>query len=47
MCFAGVGLLQEGLKWVSGGHEFKVHEVKCIGCGDDACVLVVPKEPTS
>jgi predicted hydrocarbon binding protein len=47
MCFAGVGLLQEGLKWVSGGHEFKVYESKCIGCGDEACVLVVPKEPTS
>jgi hypothetical protein len=47
MCHAGAGLLQEGLKWVSGGHEFKVYESKCIGCGDDACVLVVPKEPIS
>jgi predicted hydrocarbon binding protein len=47
MCYAGVGLLQEGLKWVSGGHEFKVHESKCIACGDDACVLIVPKEPAS
>ncbi len=47
MCYAGVGLLQEGLKWVSGGHEFKVYETKCIAVGDDACVLVVPKEPVS
>lgn len=47
MCFAGVGLLQEGLKWVSGGHEFKVTEIKCVGCGDEACVLLVPKEPLS
>ena len=47
MCYAGIGLLQEGLKWVSGGHEFKVFETKCVACGDDACVLVVPKEPTS
>lgn len=45
MCHAGAGLLQEGLKWLSGGHEFKVYESKCIGCGDDACVLVVQKEP--
>jgi predicted hydrocarbon binding protein len=45
MCHAGVGLLQEGLKWLSGGQEFKVYESKCIGCGDDACVLVVQKEP--
>jgi len=47
MCFAGVGLLQEGLKWVSGGHEFKVYETKCIAAGDEACVLVIPKEPIS
>lgn len=47
MCYAGVGLLQEGLKWVSGGHEFKVYETKCIAVGDDACVLVIPKEPVS
>jgi predicted hydrocarbon binding protein len=45
MCHAGAGLLQEGLKWLSGGHEFKVYETKCVGCGDDACVLVVQKEP--
>jgi len=45
MCHAGMGLLQEGLKWVSGGHEFRVQESKCIGCGDEACVLVVQKEP--
>ena len=24
VCFVGQGLLQEGLRWVSGGHEFKV-----------------------
>lgn len=45
MCHAGAGLLQEGLKWLSGGQEFKVYETKCLGCGDDACVLVVQKEP--
>jgi predicted hydrocarbon binding protein len=45
MCHAGAGLLQEGLKWLSGGQEFKVYETKCIGCGDEACVLVVQKEP--
>lgn len=45
MCHAGAGLLQEGLRWVSGGHEFRVQEAKCISCGDEACVLVVQKEP--
>jgi predicted hydrocarbon binding protein len=45
MCHAGAGLLQEGLRWVSGGHEFRVQEAKCVGCGDPACVLHVQKEP--
>ena len=45
MCHAGVGLLQEGLKWLSGGHEFKVYETKCVGCGDEACVLIIQKDP--
>jgi V4R domain-containing protein len=45
MCHAGAGLLQEGLRWLSGGHEFRVQESKCIGCGDEACVLIVQKEP--
>jgi len=47
MCHAGAGLLQEGLRWLSGGREFRVQEAKCVGCGDDACVLVVQKEPIS
>lgn len=45
MCHAGAGLLQEGLRWVSGGHEFRVQESRCIGCGDDTCTLVVQKDP--
>lgn len=47
MCYAAVGLLQEGLKWVSGGHEFKVVETKCIGAGDEACVVSIQKDPLS
>jgi hypothetical protein len=47
MCHAGAGLLQEGLRWLSGGHEFRVQESKCVGCGDEACVLIVQKEPLS
>ena len=45
MCHAGAGLLQEALRWVSGGHEFRVQESKCIACGDEACVLIVQKDP--
>jgi predicted hydrocarbon binding protein len=45
VCFAGQGLLQEGLGWVSGGHEFKVDMTTCIGKGDDMGRYVIYKEP--
>lgn len=45
VCFIAVGLLQEGLKWVSGGHEFRVNESKCHAMGDDVCEFIIQKEP--
>ena len=45
VCFVAVGLLQEGLKWVSGGNEFRVNESKCIAIGDDVCEFVIQKTP--
>jgi len=39
------GLLQAGLKWVSGGMEFRVNESKCVAVGDEACEFVIRKEP--
>ncbi|RME90222.1 MAG: 4-vinyl reductase [Anaerolineae bacterium] len=45
VCFIAVGLLQEGLKWVSGGNEFRVNESKCVACGDEVCEFVIQKEP--
>lgn len=42
---AAVGLLQEGLRWVSGGHEFRVVETECKAKGDENGVFVVYKEP--
>ncbi len=44
-CFVATGLLQEGLKWVSGGHEFRVNESKCIAVGEDVCEFIIQKEP--
>jgi predicted hydrocarbon binding protein len=44
-CFVAVGLLQEGLKWVSGGNEFRVNESKCIALGDPVCEFIIQKEP--
>ena len=45
VCYMAVGLLQEGLKWVSGGNEFRVNESKCIAKGDEVCEFVIQKEP--
>ncbi len=47
VCFVGQGLLQEGLRWVSGGHEFKVDMDTCIGKGDDMGRYIIYKEPIS
>lgn len=47
ICFIAVGLLQESLKWVSGGNEFRVNESKCVALGDDVCEFVIQKEPIS
>jgi predicted hydrocarbon binding protein len=45
VCFIAVGLLQEGLKWVSGGNEFRVNESRCVALGDDVCEFIIQKEP--
>jgi hypothetical protein len=47
ICFIAVGLLQESLKWVSGGNEFRVNESKCLAAGDPVCEFVVQKQPLS
>jgi predicted hydrocarbon binding protein len=45
VCFIATGLLQEGLKWVSGGNEFRVNESKCVAVGDALCEFVIQKDP--
>lgn len=45
VCHVATGLLQEGLRWVSGGKEFRVDEIACIAMGDKSCVFAVYKEP--
>jgi len=45
VCFMGAGLLQEGLKWISGGSEFRVTETKCMAMGDEKCVYIINKTP--
>jgi predicted hydrocarbon binding protein len=45
VCFIATGLLQEGLKWISGGGEFRVNESRCQAMGDEVCEFVIQKEP--
>jgi predicted hydrocarbon binding protein len=45
VCFIAVGLLQEGLKWLSGGKEFRINESKCIAMGGAVCEFVIQKKP--
>ncbi len=47
VCFMATGLLQEGLKWVSGGNEFRVNESLCHALGDEVCEFTIQKEPIS
>jgi predicted hydrocarbon binding protein len=47
VCYMAQGLLQEGLRWVSGGREFKVDMPTCIAKGDDMSRLTIYKEPIS
>lgn len=46
-CYVAQGLLQEGLRWVSGGHEFKVEQTTCMSMGDDMTRFIIYKEPIS
>lgn len=45
VCFIAAGLIQESLKWVSGGNEFRVNESKCIALNDPVCEFVIQKDP--
>ena len=47
VCHVPVGFLQESLKWVSGGHNFRVQEGKCFAVGDDVCQFIIQKDPIS
>jgi predicted hydrocarbon binding protein len=44
-CHLAVGILEEGLYWVSGGKTFYVEEVSCVAAGDRVCEVVVGKRP--
>lgn len=45
ICYAGIGQLGEGLRWVSSGRTFHIEEVACQAAGGEACVFRIGKEP--
>jgi bacteriochlorophyll 4-vinyl reductase len=45
ICYGAVGILQEGLRWVSGGKDFRVEEFECHAQGDEYCQFNIFKEP--
>lgn len=45
ICYGAVGILQEGLRWVSGGKDFRVEEFECQAQGDEYCRFDIYKEP--
>ncbi|MCP5099335.1 MAG: 4-vinyl reductase [Chloroflexi bacterium] len=45
VCYFGLGLLQEALQWVSGGHTFRIDMKTCMAQGDDIGRYTIYKEP--
>ena len=43
VCCLMAGLLQENLKWLSGGQDWCIVEARCIAKGDPVCEFEVPK----
>lgn len=43
--YIAAGILQESLRWLSGGLEYRVEELECISMGASAGVFRIDKEP--
>jgi hypothetical protein len=43
--FIAAGIIEEALRWLSGGRTFRVDQVTCQGMGDELCNFHVYKEP--
>jgi bacteriochlorophyll 4-vinyl reductase len=44
-CHIARGIIEESLRWVSGGKNFRVEEIECRATGDPTCTFVIDKEP--
>jgi predicted hydrocarbon binding protein len=46
ICYSAIGILDEGLGWVSGGKKFHIEEVSCHAVGDEHCIFHIQKTPS-
>jgi predicted hydrocarbon binding protein len=46
-CFITAGLLQEAIRWATGGLNFDVKQVRARSCGDASCDYVIPLTPNN
>jgi len=44
-CHIARGIIEESLRWVSGGKNFRVEEIECRAVGDPTCTFTIDKEP--
>jgi hypothetical protein len=44
LCHSQAGLLEQCLRWLSGGQSYRVQEVQCVGMGNEACVFTIDKQ---
>ena len=45
ICHATLGLLQEGMHWVTSGKNIRVEEIFCIANGDPSCAYIIGRRP--
>jgi hypothetical protein len=43
--FIAAGIIEESLRWLSGGRTFRVDQMTCMGMGHENCTFAVYKEP--
>ena len=43
--FIAAGIIEEALRWLSGGRTFRVDQLTCMGMGHENCTFAVYKEP--
>ena len=45
ICYANIGLLEQAIRWMTDGQNYRIQEVQCAAMGDEACVFHIDKKP--